>query len=98
MNQRSLGALIVLNLALLLAATLLVLTPRPAQAQGLGRAQFIMVAGEVSGRSGQQAIYIIELASSRIAAVAFNSGTKEFEEIAGYDMLPDLESRPSGGR
>jgi len=101
MNMRSLGALIVLNLVLLLAATLLVVTPRPAAAQGLGRAQYIMVSGEVAGRSGQQAIYVIELASSRVATVFFNSSNNTLEEVALYDMLPDLEARggaAGGGR
>ena len=53
MNPRSLGALIVLNVALLLALVVVTFSPAPAQAQFGGRADYVMISGFSAGRENQ---------------------------------------------
>ena len=81
MNRRTLRALLALNVVLLVALVLVGLTPSEAQAQRGARAEYIMVSGRVTGRDQQSAVYILDLANARIAAVMYNSSNDKFEEI-----------------
>jgi hypothetical protein len=86
MNRKTLRALAVLNIVLLIGLAVVGLTPTPAQAQ-LARAEYLMVSGEVVGRNQQAIVYIVDLASNRIAAVIFNSSNNKFQVVAGVNLL-----------
>ncbi|MCC7193627.1 MAG: hypothetical protein IT444_12700 [Phycisphaeraceae bacterium] len=92
MNKRSLGALIALNIVLVVALALVSFLPQPAAAQAFGRAQYIMVAGSAVGRELESVIYIIELNTGRVAAIIFRGSDNTFEPIAGRNIMEDLNS------
>ncbi|MCX5658286.1 MAG: hypothetical protein NTW19_01020 [Planctomycetota bacterium] len=94
MNRQTLGALVALNLVLVLALAIVGFTPQPAAAQNFVRPQYMMIAGEVPGRV-EATIYVIELASSRVAAIIFRSSDNRFEVLAQpQPMMPDMEAVP----
>jgi hypothetical protein len=97
MNKRSLGALIALNLVLLAGLVLTALAPRTAQAQGFAanRASYIMLPGQISGREGQSAVYIVELTTGRMVALIYSSATEQIELLDGRDLARD--ARGTGG-
>lgn len=98
MTQRTLAVLIVLNAFLLAALSVTVLAPAPAEAQfGGGGRQYTMIAGAVTGRSGQSAVYITDLNTGRIAPVFFNASTKKFEFFAGRSVAEDVRDLAGGG-
>lgn len=97
MTHRSLAVLIVLNAALLLALGGVVLTPKPAQAQFGAGAKYTMISGAVTGRSGQDAVYIVDLTSSKVAPVFYNASSKKIEYFTGRVIIDDLK-RLSEGR
>ena len=88
MNRKTLRALLTLNVVLLVALVLVGLTPQPAQGQ-FARSEYIMVAGRVVGRDQQAAVYILDLATAKIAAVMYNSSSDKFEEIDTISMRRD---------
>jgi hypothetical protein len=90
MNKRSLGALVALNVVLVVALALVTLLPQPAAAQAFGRSQYIMVAGNVVGRDQESMIYIIDVSTGRVAAIIFRGADNTFEPIAGRNILDDL--------
>lgn len=95
MNQRSIGALIAINVSLLLALVLVIL-PAPATAQG-SRGDYVILAGNASGVGGdKQAVYIIETRTSRMVALTFTSGGRggEINYIGARDMAPDITGGP----
>ena len=89
MNQRSLAALIALNVVLLAALVVTVFSPQPAQAQFGGSSQYLMISGEVAGRTNQSGVYIINLQTSRMIAVLFNSSNNKLEYIDSRDISRD---------
>jgi hypothetical protein len=92
MNTKTLGALVTLNLALLVALLVAVLTPPPAQAQAArGRGEYVMISGDVAGRSGQQVVYILELKNQHIAAVFYNSADNTLTLVDTHSLAKDLE-------
>jgi len=90
MTHRSLAALIVLNAALLLALGVVVLSPKPAQAQFGASAKYTMISGGVTGRNGQAAVYIVDLTSSKVAPVLYNAGNKKIEYFTGRVIMDDI--------
>lgn len=91
MNKRTLGALIALNVVLLVAIFVTALTPQPAKAQvGLGKAQYLMVSGDVTGRAQQAAVYVIEVNSSNMVAVFFNGSNGKIELMGSRSLAQDL--------
>lgn len=98
MTQRSLAVLIVLNLLLLGALTVTLSSPTPAQAQFGTRSQFTMISGAATGRENQDVIYIVDLASSRVAPIFYNSSNKKFEFFAGRTISEDMNQAGAGGR
>lgn len=92
MNMRSLGALVALNLVLLAALMATVLMPGNAQAQlgALSKPQYLMVAGDVTGRRSQAAVYIIETTTAKMAAIFYNSANNRIEVIGGRELGPDV--------
>lgn len=93
MNKRSLGMLIGLNLVLLAAVTLSVFINQPASAQFGLPGDYVMVAGDVTGRK-QAAVYILDLKSERMAAVMFDSRNQRLEVIAGRELSNDMRAGP----
>jgi hypothetical protein len=93
-NVRSLGALITLNVVLLVALVLVALTDTPpVRAQGLGRGltQYTMISGRSrTGREDVAVVYIIELNTSRVAALMFDSRTNQMEIVAGRAIGDDF--------
>ncbi len=89
MTSRSLAFLIVLNAALLVALFLLPSAPQPAEAQFGGGRSYTMIAGDVTGRSNQAAVYIIDLSTSAVAPVFFNGSSKKLEFFQGTIVADD---------
>jgi hypothetical protein len=92
MNERSLGALVVLNVALLIGLALALVTDGTSEAQAQARrpGDYVMLAGEAAGRTNQQVVYIIDLQSTRIAAMLFNSSNNQVEILDGRVISTDV--------
>ena len=91
MNKRSLGSLIALNAALLVALVVTTLTPAPARAQiGFNQAQYMMVSGRITTRRQQAAVYIVEVNSAKMISLLYNSANNKIEWVAARDQLQDL--------
>ncbi len=95
MNRRSLGALIALNLVLVIALAMVSLTAQPAAAQFGGGSDYIMISGRVTGRQSQNVVYVVETNSARMIALFFNSANNQLSVIGGRDLGRD--SRVTGG-
>jgi hypothetical protein len=92
MNKRSLGALVALNIVLLVALALVSFSPQPAKAQvGLRQSEYIMVSGVVRGRTQQAVVYIIDLSTGQMAAIFHNADTGKSSIIAGRNMAADAK-------
>lgn len=93
MVNRSLGALIALNVVLVVALAVVHLTSPPVNAQAFGGAgDYAMLAGSVKGRTQQDIVYIVELTTARMVAVMFNSNTNELEVLAARDVTRDTQA------
>ncbi|QDU71979.1 hypothetical protein [Mucisphaera calidilacus] len=92
MGRRTLGCLLAVNAMLLfgIAFTSFIPQPQPALAQNLGRGNYLMIAGDATGRSSQAALYIVNLSNSRVISGFFNASTNRFEFIAARDLTRDL--------
>ncbi|MEE9404726.1 MAG: hypothetical protein V3V20_07525 [Algisphaera sp.] len=91
MTHRSLAVLILLNVGLLVALGLTVLSPTPVQAQFGASPSYTMISGAVSGRSGQAAVYVIDLQSSKVAPIFYNASNKKFEYFKGQVVSEDMK-------
>jgi len=90
MNRRSFRALIVLNVVLLAALLITSTATEPAQAQGFGGGNYIMIAGQVQGLP-QEAVYIVDLNAGLMVTVAVNASNKKFRVLGGRDLQNDME-------
>ncbi len=97
MNQRSLAALIVLNLALLAALVVTTLTPTPAQAQFRAGASYLMIAGEVVGRSQQAGVYVFNLSNGQVLPFLYNTSNDRIDTYPVRDVGQDMQ-RPLSNR
>jgi len=98
MTKRSLAGLILINAVLLASLVVTSFSPQPAQAQfGSAGGQYLMIAGTVTGRKNQAAVYITDIQSGRVVAVMFNGSNNTLDFIAGRDVSKDT-SRPTGNR
>jgi len=97
MNQRSLAALIVLNLALLAAIVVTTLAPTPAQAQFRAGTSYLMIAGEVTGRSQQAGVYIFNLSTGEVLSLLYNTSNDRIDTYpvrnVGQDATRPLRNR-----
>ena len=98
MTAKSLAFLIVLNAVLLVGLFVLPGAQDTANAQFGGGANFTLIAGDVTGRSNQAAVYVIDLQSSRVAPVFFNGSNNEFEIFRGSTVSEDAARAGSGRR
>ena len=98
MNKRSLAGLILINAVLLASLVVTAFSPAPARAQsGGGGGEYLMIAGDVTGREQQAAVYIIDLQSRKIITFFFNGANNRLEFIAGRDVSQDAQ-RATGTR
>jgi hypothetical protein len=67
------------------------------QAQFGAGGQYLMIAGDVTGRDSQAAVYVIEMQSGRVAAVMFNASNNTLEFVAGRNISEDT-NRSTGTR
>ncbi len=97
MNQRSLSALILINFVLLAAIVAAVVAPQPAKAQFGAGSAYLMIAGEVTGRSQQAAVYIINLRTSAVIPILFNTSNNTINtypgRIIGQDATEAIRQR-----
>lgn len=98
MNQRSLATLIAINAVLLAAVVVTVFSPTPAQGQFGPGNQYLMIAGQAPQRDNQSLVYIIELRTSRMISVLYNSGNEQLEFVATRVVGDDLQAAPTGRR
>ncbi|MEM7626040.1 MAG: hypothetical protein AAF333_10470 [Planctomycetota bacterium] len=91
MTHRSLTVLIVLNLILLGGLSLTVMNPTPAQAQFGNARQFTMIAGQATGRDSQSVIYILDLNSSKVAPIFYNSSNNTIQYFTGRTISDDFQ-------
>ena len=98
MNARSLAALVAINAALLAALVVSLFSPQPAQAQFGGGNQYLMIAGETVARNDQAMIYVIDLRTSAMVAMLFNSANNELELVGGRMMADDFRATPGARR
>ena len=98
MNRRSLAGLILINAVLLASLVVAAFSPEPASAQfGGAGGQYLMIAGNVTGRDSQAAVYVIDMRSGRVAAILFNGSNNSLEFIAGRNVSEDT-TRPAKQR
>ena len=104
MNKDALGTLIALNGLLLVALLVAVIVPErqaqaQEQAQNRGPKNYIMVAGEVTGRKSQSAVYVLELTSMRMRAIMFDSRSNKLQPLGQMvNVGLDLASAPEPTR
>jgi hypothetical protein len=89
-NRKTLGALIALNAVLLAGLAAVCLTPSTAKAQSFAGASYLMIAGDVTGRGQQAAIYVIDVNSGQVLSLFFNGANDQWQTIAYRDVKPDL--------
>lgn len=95
MSKRSLGALVVLNLVLLVGLAVVSTPTQTAHAQFGAGANYLMISGPSSDRKSQDAIYILELKSARMIAMFVNTSNDKVEYIASREIARDVDG---GGR
>jgi hypothetical protein len=94
MNRKSLSALVVLNVVLLVALFVIGLTPEPAPAQGLGGGhEFLMIAGKSQIRDNVSSVYLIELQTAQMLALQFDSRNDSLDVVGARNLRPDFSAR-----
>ncbi len=89
MTARSLAFLIVVNAALLAALFVMPSAPQKAEAQFGGGRSYTLIAGNVTGRGSQAALYVIDLKTSQVLPMFFNGAKNEFEPFDGTNVADD---------
>jgi hypothetical protein len=92
MKKAAIMALVCINVALLLGLLLGSGVPE-AKAQGLLQWDYLMVSSLQPGRN-VEAIYIIDLARSRLAAVRYDRAKKRMVVIGARDLRRDFSRGP----
>lgn len=92
MNQRSLAALVTLNVILLAGLVVTAFTPRDAEAQFGGAHSYLMVSGEVVGREQQAGVYIIDRQTAEVIALFYRSADNAVEYIAYRNIANDIRA------
>jgi len=96
MKQRSLTALVVLNVAILVGLVTTLLAPAPSQAQIGGAAgNYLMVSGRDRGSNQYDVVYILDLNRQALFAVMFDSNRNELLELGRRNVRQDAQR---GGR
>jgi Na+-transporting NADH:ubiquinone oxidoreductase subunit NqrC len=82
MSQRSLAALVLVNSVLLAALVVTTFSPQKAHAQFGAQSQFMMIAGNVSGRQDLSGLYIIDRQTTRMIGATYDSRNDNFDVIS----------------
>ena len=96
MTQRSLAALILLNVVLLAGLVVVGFAPQPAQAQLGGGGQYLMIAGKTAQRQSQSVVYVLNVRTAQVAALLYRSADNRVEPIDGRDIRNDLGGARGG--
>jgi hypothetical protein len=91
MNKRSLEALIALNVVLLVALAVTMLTPAPARAQIRNRGTYTITGGPAIGHPNFAMLYIVEGSSMRMIALLYSSADNTLTPVDNRAMLDDLK-------
>ncbi len=92
MNRKSLGALVALNVVLLLALMFVALAPtQQAHAQFAQQAYIMIAAKGKNIPQGRHIIYITELSSAKMVAMIYDSQKETFDWVAGRPLANDLK-------
>lgn len=96
MNRQTLGGLVLIN-AVLLGALWLVMGggAERAEAQLGGHGDYLMISGQMTGRSDISAIYLLDLRTQTLAAISFDTRTQKLEPLGTRSIDDDVRS---GGR
>lgn len=92
MSRRSLRVLLTVNVLLLAALAVVSFSSGPVSAQLGMRGDYVMIAGAVTGRSDQDAVYIFDLKSQKVAALLFDTRKNRLQPIAGRVVSNDLRA------
>jgi len=57
-----------------------------------------MISGTATGRTSQDAVYVIDLNSSRMVALMFNSANGQIDILDGRVVSEDANATAGGGR
>jgi len=98
MNRKSLGGLIVLNVALLFVLGLLTMAPSTAEAQLGGRraGDYVMVAGQVQGKVNST-LYIADLNNGTMIAVNYDQNARALVPVGGRVISADFAAAGAAG-
>ena len=97
MTKRTLSVLVLINAVLLAAVSAVLWEPQPAQAQlGIG-GQYQMIAGEITGRTDQSAVWVIDRRTQRLVALLYNGANQKLDVIAGREIGADVNGGAGGG-
>lgn len=98
MNKKSLGGLLVLNLALLMTLALLAVSPDPAEAQIGGRrpGDYVMVAGKALSIR-ESVIYITDLNNGMMLAIRYDVSRKSLATVGFRAISGDFLEGGGGG-
>ena len=96
MNRRSLAALVVLNIVLVLALVLSSFTSEQTFAQEFGNngGSYTMIAGKISGRSKNDGVYIIRVYDGKTIAAYYDGSSRKFKTIRGVDLSQKISEAP----
>jgi len=95
MNKRSLRALIVLNVVLLVMLGVFTFAPQPAEAQLGGQSNYMMIAGQSLG-STASTVYVIDTARGSMIGVQYNIGKRRLESVGWRVMTNDFQAGATG--
>ncbi len=90
--------LLIVNVALLLALGMVVLSSRAgAEGQpGRPRGEYVMVSGRVQG-APSNAIYILDTVNQELLAVRWNAGNKRLVGVGYRNLAADMQAANAGG-
>ena len=98
MNRKSLGALVALNVVLLLALMFVALAPSTTHAQFNQQAYIMIAARGKNVPQDRHIIYITELSTAKMVAVIYDSQKETFDWIAGRPLANDLKLNSLKGK
>ena len=99
MNRKSLGALVALNVVLLLALMFVALAPvQPAHAQFNQQAYIMIAARGKNVPQNKHIIYITELSSAKMIALFYDSQREVFDFVGARPLANDLKLNTLKGK
>lgn len=95
MNRKTLGGLIVLNVALIALLAVLTLLPGQAQAQFAGgrAGDYVMLASITPGRPQYETVVIVDMNNSAMFGLYYQVSRKQFVPVAFRNIAEDATAR-----